>query len=154
MRTKTAIVELLKGSRDLRMFFKGCCNTSAFRLRSQAWQFRDELAERGHVASLREVQNTLFELARDLFPESPGADFVSWAGLLCGDAMARLGEHYSNLGPEEKEAVDLSAAWETNDEIVAACEAEDLDALRAALRSYEVEALDAIGAARERSGAA
>jgi hypothetical protein len=154
MRTKTAIVELLKGSRDLRIFYKGCCYTSAFRLRAQARQFRDELAERGHVAPLDEVQDTLFELARDLFPDSPAADFTTWAGLLCGDAMARLGEHYANLGPEEKEAVDLSAAWERNDQVVAACEAEDLAAFKEALKAYEEEALAALQAVRERSGAA
>jgi hypothetical protein len=154
MRTKTALVELLKGSRDLRMFYKQCCNTSAFKLRKQARQFRGELAEIGYVSPLDGVQDSLFELARDLFPDSPAADFVTWAGLLCGDAMSRLQEHYSHLSPEEKEAVDLSRAWERNDEVVAACEAEDLGALREALRSYEREALAALDRARERSGAA
>jgi len=154
VRTKTALVELLKESRDLRTFFKGCCNTSAFRLRSQAWQFRDELLVWGVAASLEAVQDALLELARDLFPDSPGADFTTWAGLLCGDAMARLSEHYANLSPEEKDAVDISAAWERNDEIVAACEAEDLPAFREALRKYEREAREAVEAARERSGAA
>ena len=47
MNTKTALVELLKGSRELQVFFKGCCETSAFRLWAQAWQFRVKLAERG-----------------------------------------------------------------------------------------------------------
>jgi hypothetical protein len=154
MRTKTALVELLKDSQDWRTLFKGCANTSAFRLRSQGYRFRDELLERGHGATLDEVQDTLFMLARQLLPESPGAGFTTWAGLLCGDALARLGEHYANLSAEEKEAVDLSAAWETNPEIVAACEAEDLDALRAALRSYEGETLAALDRAKEQSGAA
>jgi hypothetical protein len=154
MKTKTALVELLKERRDLRAFYKACCEGSVRRLRAQAWQFRDELAEAGHVVPLREVQDTLFELARDLFPDSPGADFVSWAGLLCGDAMARLGEHYSNLSPEEKEAVDLSAAWERNDQIVAACEAEDLAALKETLKAYEREALAALEATRKTSGVA
>lgn len=154
MKTKTALVELLKERHDWHTFYKGCCNKSAFRLRAQAYRYRDELAEQGYVADLSAVQDTLFELARDLFPDSPAADFVTWAGLLCGDAMARLQEHYANLSPEEKEAVDQSAAWETNDEIVAACEAEDLGALREALRSYEGEALAALGRAKEQSGAA
>jgi hypothetical protein len=154
MRTKTALVELLKESRELRIFFKGCCNTSAFRLRSQGWQFRDALADIGCIAPLNEVQDALFELARDLFPDSPGADFVSWAGLLCGAALAHLGEHYANLSLEEKDAVDLSAAWERNDQIVAACEAEDLAALREALRSYEREALETLDRAKQESGAA
>jgi hypothetical protein len=154
MRTRTALVEALKGSRDLRIFYRRCCETSAFRLRSQAWQFRVELAEIGCVAPLDKVQDALFGLARDLFPESPAADFVTWAGFLCGDAIARLSEHYSHLSPEEKEAVDLSAAWERNDQIVAACEAEDLAALRASLRDYEREALEALAQAKQESGAA
>jgi hypothetical protein len=156
MRTKTAIVELLKADRDLRVFFRACCEASAAKLRAQTWQFRDELAQRGYVVvlPLDEVQDPLFELARDLFPDSPGADIVTWAGLLCGDAMSPLHEHYAHLSPEEKDTVDLSAAWERNDEIVAACEAEDLAALRKALRDYEREALEELRAVQERSGAA
>ena len=154
MNTKTALVELLKGNRELRVFFKGCCETSAFRLRAQAWQIRAELAERGRVASLEAVEDSLCELARDLFPDCPAADFVTWAGLLCGDAVARLGERFADLSPEEKDAVDISAAWERNDEIIAACEVEDLAALREALRSYEREVLKALARSREESGAA
>jgi hypothetical protein len=56
VRTRTALIEALKGSRDLRIFYKGCCDTSAYRLRSQAPQFRDELAELGHVAPLGEEE--------------------------------------------------------------------------------------------------
>jgi DNA-binding GntR family transcriptional regulator len=59
-----------------------------------------------------------------------------------------------NLSSEEREAVDLSAAWEMNEAIVDACEAEDLAALREALRSYERETLAALDRTRERSGAA
>jgi hypothetical protein len=154
VRTRNALIEILKGSRDLRIFFKGCCNTSAFRPRSQAWQFRDELAELGYAAPLDEIEDTLFELARALFPDSPGADFVTWAGLLSGDTLSLIQEHYADLSQEEKAAVDLSTAWETNDDIVAACEVESLATLREALRSYEREALAALERARERSGAA
>jgi hypothetical protein len=82
VRTKTALVELPKDRRDLRVFFKGCCEASAARLRVQSWQFREELADRGYVVNVREVQDSVFELTRDLFSESPGADFVTWAGLL------------------------------------------------------------------------
>ena len=99
MRTKTALVELPKDRRDLRVFFKGCCEASAARLRAQSWQFRDELADRGYVVNVRVVQDSVFELARNLFSESPGADFVTWAGLLCGDALARLQERYASLYP-------------------------------------------------------
>jgi hypothetical protein len=106
------------------------------------------------MAFLEAVEDSLFELARHLFPGSPAADFVTWAGLLCGDAAARLGERFADLSPEEKDAVDISAAWERNDEIIAACEVEDLAALREALRSYEREVLKALARSREESGAA
>ena len=154
MRTKTAIVEQLKTDRGLRLFYKRCCDTSAFRLRSQGWQFRQVLAERGYVASLESVQDTLFELARDLFPESPGADFITWAGLLCGDVMARPHEHYTNLSAADKEAEDVSGAWCHNDAVEDACRNQDLAVLREALKIYECEALEALRAVRGRSGAA
>ena len=154
MRTETALVELLKESRDWRTLFKDCCHKSAFRLRSQAYRFKDELATRGYVVSLEAIQDTLFKLARDLFPESPGVDFTAWAELLCRDALARLQEHYTVLSEEEKEAVDLSKAWERNDEIVAACEAEDLGTLREALKDYEREVRAAIRVPKKESGAA
>jgi len=154
VRTKTALVELLKDSRDLQVFFKGCCEASAARLRVQSWQFRDELADRGYVVNLREVQDSVFEIAQDLFSESPGADFVTWAGLLCGDALARLQERYTSLSPEEKDAMDLSGAWCQNDAVEEACRNEDLPAFRAALKDYEREALEAVERVREESGAA
>ena len=154
MNATIALVRLLKENKDYRRLFKGCSRTSAFRLRSQGWQFREELAQRGHVVPLDEVQDSLFELVRELLPETPGADFVTWAGLLCGDAMACLAERSADLSPEEKSAVDLSAAWEHNEEVNAACEAEDLAALRKALRSYERGAVKALARSREESGAA
>jgi hypothetical protein len=154
MKTRSALVELLKDNRDSRTFFKVCCKYSAFRLRSQAYRFRDELLERGHAAPLDKVEDTLFELARQLLPETPAADFTTWAGLLCGDAIARLGERFADLSQEEREGTDLSAAWVRNEDIVAACEAEDMGALREALRSYDREALGALERARAQSGAA
>jgi hypothetical protein len=68
--------------------------------------------------------------------------------------MARLQEHYANLSLEEKDAVDLSGAWSQNDAIEEACRNEDLSAFREALKSYEREAVEAVQAAREESGAA
>ena len=106
------------------------------------------------MASLESVQDTLFELARDLFPESPGADFITWAGLSCGDVMARPHEHYTNLSAAEKEAVDVSGAWCHNDAVEDACRNQDLAVLREALRIYECEALEALRATQGRSGAA
>jgi len=106
------------------------------------------------VASLESVQDALFELARGLFPESPGADFITWAGLLCGDVMARLQEHYTGLSAVEKETVDVSGAWCHNDAVEDACRNQDLAVLREALKIYECEALEALRAVRGRSGAA
>lgn len=127
---------------------------SAARLRVQSWQFRDELADRGYVVNLREVQDRVFEIARDLFSESRGADFVTWARLLCGAALARLQERYASLSPEEKDAMDLSGAWCQNDVVEEACRTEDLPAFRAALKDYEREALEAVERVREESEAA
>jgi DNA-binding GntR family transcriptional regulator len=73
---------------------------------------------------------------------------------LCGDAVARLGERFADLRAARKDAVDMSAAWECNEEIVAACEAEDLAALREAIRSYEDDTLRALVRPKEESGAA
>ena len=106
------------------------------------------------MVNLREVQDSVFEIARDLFSESPGADFVTWAGLLCGDALARLQERYASLSSEKKDAMDLSGAWCQNDAVEEACRNADLPAFRAALKDYEREALEAIGRVREESGAA
>jgi hypothetical protein len=154
VRTEAAIVELLKDSREWRTFFKGSCETSAFRLRSQAYRYRDELAERGFVAELGAVQDTLFELARDLFPESPAADFSAWAELLYRDALARIQEHFTTLSANQKDAMDLSRAWECNDRMEAAVRDEDLPAYREAVRVYEREALGALEETKKTSGAA
>jgi hypothetical protein len=120
---RSTVSSLLAESEEWRTFFKAYCEYSAFRLRAQAYRFRDELASRGHVAPLDEVQDTLFELARD-------------------------------LSPDDKERADLSDAWQLSDAMGEACKREDLAAFKEALAEYEREALDAIGAARERSGAA
>ena len=48
MKARTALLELFKESQEWRTFFRSCCEISAMRLRSQAWQFRDELKDRGN----------------------------------------------------------------------------------------------------------
>jgi hypothetical protein len=154
MTVRRAMGDLFRQSPEWREFFQACCHTSAFRLRSQARQFRDELRERGHDVSREEVEDALFGIACKFLPGTPATDFTAWGELLCKDALARLQERYSSLSPEQKEAVDLSAAWERNDELVAACEAEDLGVLRDALRSYEREALEALEETRKASGVA
>ena len=118
MRAITAVAGLLRESRKWRRFFRSCCQTSALRLRSQGWQFRNELRDRGHDLPLEETEDALFELA--------------------------LQEHYAGLSPEGKKALDLSRAWKQNEHIVAASLAEDRAALREAVRGYEQEALMAL----------
>jgi len=157
MRATTAVAGLLKESQEWRRFFKSCCQTSALRLRSQAWQFRDELRDRGHDLLLEETEDALFELAQKLLPAAPAAEWSAWAELACEDALTRLQEHYADLSPEEKEALDLSRAWKQNEYIVAASRAEDRAALREAVRAYEQEALTALQNVRtavKRMGAA
>lgn len=154
MTARRVIGDLFRQSPEWREFFQTCCHTSALRLHSQVGQFRDELRERGHDVGREEVEDALFGIACKFLTDTPAADFITWAELLCKDALARLQEHYTELSEEEKVAVDLSAAWEHNDEIVAACEAEDLGALREALKDYEREVRAAIQVPKKESGAA
>ena len=144
MRAITAVAGLLRESRKWRRFFRSCCQTSALRLRSQGWQFRNELRDRGHDLPLEETEDALFELAQQLLPAAPAAEWSAWAELVCEDALARLQEHYAGLSPEGKKALDLSRAWKQNEHIVAASLAEDRAALREAVRGYEQEALMAL----------
>ena len=110
MRATTAVAGLLRERRQWRLFFKSWCQTSALRLRSQAWQFRDELRRRGDDLALEETEDALFDLAQQLLPAAPAAEWSAWAELVCEDALVRLQEHYAGLSPEGKKALDLSRA--------------------------------------------
>jgi hypothetical protein len=154
MTARRAMGDLFRQSPEWREFFQACCHTSAFHLRSQARQFRDELRERGHDVSREEVEDALFGIACKFLPGTPATDFMAWAELLCKDALARIGEYCSSLSREEKDALDLTRAWGCNDAMVEACCAGDRAALREAVSVYEREALKALETARERSGAA
>src|SRR5919112_1034638 len=115
MKTRTALLELFKDSSEWRAFFRSCCETSAFRLRSQAWQFREELKDRGNQIQTDEVEDSLLGLARELLPDTPAAQWdAEWAHDLCRDALAHLARAYAGLSAEEKNTVDLSAqdVWE------------------------------------------
>lgn len=110
MRTRTAIVNLLRDSAEWRQFFKQCCATSPLRLCSQARQWRDELADRGNVFSTADVEDALMILARKVFPDGPASQWdTEWAYELCRDALARIGEHYSGLSEVERDALNLSS---------------------------------------------
>lgn len=154
MKTRTDIIELFKESREWRAFFRSCCEASALRLRSQVWQFRDELVDRGNHFSKEELKDVLFDLAGRHFPDSPAADFPEWAFLVCGDALSRIQEHFSGLSEKEKEASDLPGTEDVDDRMEAACRAEDRAAFRAAVREYERVTLEALERAQRAAGEA
>src|SRR3712207_137096 len=139
MKARTALLELFKESHDWRDFFRSCCETSAFRLRSQAWQFRDELKDRGNQFQVDEVEDALLGLARELLPDTPAAQWdAEWAHELYKDALARLAERYAKLSATEKEAVDLSAQDRWDERMRAAGLANDPAVFRAALKGWEI----------------
>src|SRR4051794_3967730 len=108
MRTRTALIELLKAEQEWRRFFKACCEMSSYRLRSQTWQFRDELQDRGFEFEDEEIEDGLFDLARVILPQSPAAQWDSeWAAALTSQALRCMKEHYV-------EGADLSSLglWE------------------------------------------
>ena len=155
MKARTALLELLKESSGWRAFFRSCCETSAFRLRTQTWQFREELKELGRGFLTEEVEDALLGLARQLLPDTPAAQWdAEWAHELCKDALARLASAYAGLSTEEKGALDLSAQEMWDERMCAADQANDPAAFRAALRCWEQAGLDAIQREQVRGGAA
>src|SRR5918995_750409 len=110
MKARTALLELFKDSSEWRAFFRSCCETSALRLRSQAWQFREELNDQSNQFQVEEVEDSLLGLARNLLPESSAAQWdTEWAHELCKDALAHLARAYAGLSAEEKDTLDFSA---------------------------------------------
>src|SRR5918994_3241821 len=134
MKTRTALLELFKACSGWRAFFRSCCEMSASRLRSQAWQFRDELEDQGYRFQADEVEDALLELARELLPDSPAARWdAEWAHELCKDALARMAKAYLGLSAAEKDALDLSAQDVWDERMHAAGDKNDPAAFRAAL---------------------
>ena len=158
MRTRKAVLWLLKESKEWRRFFRDCCETSPFRLRAQVWQFREELAERDHDYPDKgnpELEDALFGLARELLPDSAAARWdADWADGLCRDALARLAEHHAELSAEEKDALDLSSQDVWHERIVDAALENDPAAFRAALEGWEPASLEALKRATPKGGAA
>ena len=144
-----SIAELLKASPEWRRFFKACCEAGALRLRAQAWQFRDELRERGKDLAIQEVEDALLLIARKVLPKTPAAQWdPEWAAELIHDALARLAEHYAELLGGEREVLDLSGqeAWE--ERIHAAGLNNDPAAFREALKGWERATAEALKAVR------
>ncbi len=155
MKARTALLNLFKKSSGWRAFFCSCCETSPLRLRSQAWQFRDELKDRGNHIPAGEVEDALLGLARELLPGTPAAQWdAEWACQLCKDALARLAERHVELSGAEKEALDLSELNAWDERMHAAGDKNDPAAFRAALRCWERAGLDAIKGVQVRGGAA
>ncbi len=155
MKARIALLELLKESQEWRAFFRSCCETSALRLRSQAWQFRDELKDRGNQFQADEVEDALLGLAREILPVTSAAQWgAEWARRLCEATLARLNERHASLSAKEKVVVDtsLEAIWISR--MNAAAKANDPAAFRAALKGWERAGLEAVEWVRAKGGAA
>jgi hypothetical protein len=155
MKARTALLELFKESSEWRAFFRSCCETSAFRLRSQSWQFRDELNDRGHKLQAEDVEGSLLGLARELLPDTPAAQWDDeWAHNLCKGALACLAKRYAEFSTAEKEVLDLSAQEVWDKRMHEARLANDPVAFRVALDGWTRAGLEAMERSRIRGGAA
>jgi hypothetical protein len=155
MKASTALLKLFKDSSEWRVFFRSCCGTSAFRLRSQAWQFCEELNDRGHKLQAEEVEGSLLGLARELLPDTPAAQWdAEWAHDLCKDALAQLAKRYAELSTADKEVLDLSVQNEWDERMHGAGLANDPVAFRLALDDWTRVVLEAMEQLRIRGGAA
>jgi hypothetical protein len=155
MKARTALLELFKDSSMWRAFFRSCCETSAFRLGSQAWQFRNELKDRGNQFQAEDVEDALLGLTRELLPDTPAAHWdAEWAHNLCKDALARLARSYAGLSAEEEDTVDLSVQDEWDERMHEAGLANDPVAFRVALDGWTRAVLEAMEQLRIRGGAA
>jgi hypothetical protein len=150
MNARQALAELLKASPEWRDFFRQCCETSAFRLRAQVWQFQEELRDRGHEVDRADLEDALLTLARKVLSETPAAEWdPEWASELCTAALLRVGKRYKELTAEEKAVVDLSVQDGPHEESNAAAEANDPAAFRAAMKAWERAGLEALEGARK-----
>jgi hypothetical protein len=155
MKVRTSLLELFKDSSEWRAFFRSCCETSAFRLRSQAWQFREELKDRGNQIQTDEVEDSLLGLARELLPDTPAAQWDSqWAHDLCKDALALLAKRYAEFSDADTEVRDLSAQEVWDERMHAAGLANDPVAFRVALEGWTRAGLEAMEQVRIKGGAA
>jgi hypothetical protein len=155
MKARTALLELFKESYEWRVFFRSCCEMSASRLRSQAWQFRDELQNQGNGFQAYEVEDALLGLSRELLPETPAAQWDSeWAHELCKDALAHLAKRYADLSTADKEVLDFSSQDVWDERMHAARLANDPAAFRSALKGWEQAGLEAMERMRLKGGAA
>jgi hypothetical protein len=124
-------------------------------LRSQTWQFRDELKDRGIQIQADEVEDALLGLARELLPKTPAARWdAEWAHDLCKAALTRLAKAHAVLSAEDKQAVNLSAQEAWDERMRAANLANDPAAFRVALKGWEQVGLEAMERVQVTRGAA
>jgi hypothetical protein len=155
MKARTALLELFKDSSGWRAFFRSCCETTPFRLRSQVWQFRDELNDQGNQFQLEEVEDSLLGLARELLPDTAAAKWdEEWAHNLCKGALARLAKRYAEFSTVDNEMLDLSVLEVWDERMHEAGLANDPLAFRVALKNWERAGLGAMELSRIRGGAA
>jgi hypothetical protein len=139
MKARSALVGLMRDSEEWRGFFKRCAEISSFRLRSQAWQWRDELHARGQDLALEDVEDALCDLAGELLPDSPGGAWdEEHAAKLAAEALNWLAEWF----PECSGTPALRTPTEAADAAAAAGEhARYREALRSFCRAGRDEAL-------------
>ena len=155
MKARTALLELFKESSGWRAFFRSCCETTPFWLRSQVWQFRDELNDQGNQFQLEEVEDSLLGLARELLPDTAAAKWdEEWAHNLCKGALARLAKRYAEFSTVDNEMLDLSVLEVWDERMHEAGLANDPLAFRVALKNWERAGLGAMELSRIRGGAA
>lgn len=155
MKARTALLKLFKESWEWRAFFRSCCETSASRLRSQAWQFRDELKELDNQLQADEVEDALLGLARELLPDTPAAQWdTEWAHDSCKAALAHLAEHYAELSNADTGVLDFSAQDVWDERMQVAGLANDPVAFRVALDGWTRAGLEAMEQLRIKGGAA
>jgi hypothetical protein len=155
MKARTALLELFKESSGWRAFFRSCSEYSAFRLRSQAWHFRDELRDRGKHLQADEVEDALLGLARELLPNTPAAQWdAEWAHDSCKAALTRLAKSYAELSAADKETVDFSTQYTWDKRMHSASSDNDPVAFREALKGWEQAGLEAMERVRVKGGAA
>src|SRR5215212_7178708 len=154
MKARTALLELFRKSSEWRAFFRSCCETSAFRLRSQAWQFCEELNDRGHKLRVDEVEDSLLGLARELLPDTPAAHWdAEWAHEVCNDALACLAKRYAEFSTADK-VLDLSVQEVWDERMHGAGLANDPVVFRVALDGWRRAGMEAIERLRIKGGAA
>ena len=145
MKAHTALLELFKESGGWRAFFRLCCEMSAFRLRSQTWQFRDERKERGYKFGGEEVEDILLGLARDLLPNTPAAQWdTEWARRLSEATLARLNERHDDLSEKDELVMDTSPEADWIARMNAAAKANDPATFKVAVKGWERTALEAL----------